>query len=474
MKKVIAILLTIAMVIGLTACGIVTVTENKYKGAKKIVLSENSAKLDGKEIEEFDYTWHVDPSTAHDEVKDCPAEYYTGTKPETDAAAYIAHDIYYYPELDETLFQKVKYDDEEEYVYYYTNEEYKDFIFATLPILGNEIPTQMMHTEDEAYNNPVIHITQPGTYILEGKWHGQILIDLGDTDETFSNEEAKVTIVLNGVEVTCDCAPSFIAYSAYECDNTWEDKDSWSNEVDTSNAGVNVIIADDTENSFTGANVYRMLKAKYKDENDDSEIPVQKKARKTDGAFYSYVSMNINGDEANNGILNITSTTFEGLDSELHLTINGGVININTQDDGINVNEDHVSVFTMNDGKLTIYAGLGAEGDGVDSNGYVVINGGTLYAIASPFSDNGIDSEDGTKVNGGTVFAAGSDMGGNSLNLYIDGEQQYTNRDGFIAPNEGGEEPPEKPDGNPPEMPNGNGNPPEMPNGNGNPPSKPA
>ena len=216
MKKVIATLLTIAMVIGLTACGIVTVTENKYKGAKKIVLSENSAKLDGKEIEEFDYTWHVDPSTAHDEVKDCPAEYYTGTKPETDAAAYIAHDIYYYPELDETLFQKVKYDDEEEYVYYYTNEEYKDFIFATLPILGNEIPTQMMHTEDEAYNNPVIHITQPGTYILEGKWHGQILIDLGDTDETFSNEEAKVTIVLNGVEVTCDCAPSFIAYSAYE------------------------------------------------------------------------------------------------------------------------------------------------------------------------------------------------------------------------------------------------------------------
>ena len=88
--------------------------------------------------------------------------------------------------------------------------------------------------------------------------------------------------------------------------------------------------------------------------------------------------------------------------------------------------------------------------------------------------DNGIDSEDGTKVNGGTVFAAGSDMGDNSLNLYIDGEQQYTNRDGFIAPNEGGEEPPEKPDGNPPEMPNGNGNPPEMPNGNGNPPSKPA
>ena len=49
------------------------------------------------------------------------------------------------------------------------------------------------------------------------------------------------------------------------------------------------------------------------------------------------------------------------------------------EDDGINVNEDNVSVFTMNGGTLHIFAGLGAEGDGIDSNGYIVVNGGRSF-----------------------------------------------------------------------------------------------
>ena len=61
---------------------------------------------------------------------------------------------------------------------------------------------------------------------------------------------------------------------------------------------------------------------------------VQKKLYKMDGAFYSFVSMNISGQEKATGILNITSG-FEGLDDELHLTIDGGNINIYAQNDGI-------------------------------------------------------------------------------------------------------------------------------------------
>ncbi len=131
--------------------------------------------------------------------------------------------------------------------------------------------------------------------------------------------------------------------------------------------------------------------------------------RKTDGAFYSYQSMLIDGGEKGNGVLNIISGN-EGLDTELHLTINGGKVNIRSEDDGLNVNEDGVSVLTINGGELHIVAGLGAEGDGVDSNGYLVVNGGIVISAAKPISDSGLDSDRGSYINGGYVVATGSTM----------------------------------------------------------------
>ena len=81
--------------------------------------------------------------------------------------------------------------------------------------------------------------------------------------------------------------------------------------------------------------------------------------------------MNICGDNGDDsGVLNITADN-EGMNSEMHLTINGGTVNIESQDDGINTNEDNVSVTTVNGGSLSVVAGRGAEGDGIDSNGYL-------------------------------------------------------------------------------------------------------
>lgn len=389
-----------------------------YAGAHTLALSSvqnadgswtHSAVLDGETLEEFDYVWHADPSTAHDTVKNSPAEYFTGEEPETDAAAYVAHDIYYYPELDVSGFQQLRYDGETEWVYYYTAEGCTDYIFSTLPVQGSDVPEQMMHSESEAYENAVLHITQPGTYVVSGSWHGQLWIDLGDTDETFTDPDAKVTLILNGAEIDCTVAPGVVFYSVYECDNGWEARGDYSAEADTADAGANVILADGSVNSVSGENIYRMLKTKFKSDDDTGTGAAQKKARKTDGAFYSYVSMNLDGGEAGTGVLNISSG-FEGLDTELHLTINGGNINIFSQDDGINVNEDGVSVLTVNGGSLHILAGLGSEGDGIDSNGFVVINGGTVVSLASPQADSGLDSDCGTYINGGTVVALGASM----------------------------------------------------------------
>jgi len=115
--------------------------------------------------------------------------------------------------------------------------------------------------------------------------------------------------------------------------------------------------------------------------------------------------MNVSGP----GSLDITADN-EGLDTELHLTINGGDITIRSGNDGINTNEDGVSVTTINGGNLLITAGLGAEGDGIDSNGYLVINSGTVIASANPAADAGMDSDLGSYIHGGTVIALGSTM----------------------------------------------------------------
>ncbi|MCQ2550191.1 MAG: carbohydrate-binding domain-containing protein [Lachnospiraceae bacterium] len=363
-----------------------------------IELQGDTAVLDGQAIEEFEYTWHSDPAKTE--------EWYEGTEPNTENKAYIAHDIWYYPELNEDGFSKVEYDGENEWAYHYTAEGYTDFIYATLPIQGETVPTEMMHSAKEAYDNPVLHITKPGTYILQGNWNGQIMIDLGEKEETFQDDNAKVKLILNGVDVNCTVAPAFVAYSAFECDNGWEEREEYSNAVNTEEAGIAIEIADNSVNNFSGTNIYRMLKPEYKKEGST----VQKKLRKIDGAFYSFVSMNLNGQEKETGILNITSG-FEGLDDELHLTIHSGNINIYAQNDGINVNEDGVSVFTMNGGTVHIFAGLGAEGDGIDSNGFIVVNGGMIAGGTPSGSDELLDSDCGNTVNGGEVITIGSSRG---------------------------------------------------------------
>ncbi len=263
------------------------------------------------------------------------------------------------------------------------------------------------HTEKEAAANTVVNITAPGTYRISGTLSaGQIAIDLGDDAKTDPN--AVVTLILDGADITCDVAPAVIFYSVYECDTKWVTYDSSDDDsaeyeasatVDTSAAGANVIIADGTVNNITGSHVAKI----YKDNAD------QKKKYKFDGAFYSKMSMNVTGESKGTGVLNINADN-EGLDTELHLTINGGIINITSQDDGINTNEDGVSVTTINDGSLHIVAGLGSEGDGIDSNGYLVINGGTVIASAKPQSDSGLDSDCGSYINGGYVVATGSTM----------------------------------------------------------------
>ena len=362
MSRMTALVLALVLAVSLTACGTKAETQEEqqktYDGATAILLSDDGITVDGAPV-------------SADETE----------------AVYAANDIVFYLES-------------------------QDFTYG-------EGTAADGHSQAEADAHTVIHVTQPGTYVLSGALSaGQVAVDLGKDAE--EDPDAVVTLVLDGVDITCTVAPAVIFYNVYECGST--DTESAAKDVDTSTAGANVIIADGTVNNITGSYVARIYRPDSVELSEDgTEVLDAKKLHKYDGAFYSKMSMNVNGEAQGTGVLNIFAEN-EGLDSELHLTVNGGNINITSGNDGINTNEDGVSVTTINGGTLTIDVdGATGEGDGIDSNGWLVINGGTVIAAACGDSqDSGIDSDNGIYINGGTVTASG-----NMLDRIDGGAQPY-------------------------------------------------
>ena len=393
-----------------------------------IVLdSENgTASVNDSDVEEYNYVWHADP--------DHRTEYFTnginGTTElseaemlseiqeeiESSEGVYIAHDIRYTPNNINFTATATK-DEETEFVAYYSDEISQEaaaelgtnyegpYIFATLPanrgqlqsndqvrtasdVINTDIDafSTMTHSAEDAYNNPVLHIVKSGTYRLKGTWHGQIWVEVGE------DEDDKVALILDGVEISCDVAPAVVFKEVYECGPTsniisFDVAEHMHNTTQT-NAGAIIVLASGSTNNLTGSNVYRILKADKKSSAtkiDGSDISDQAKLYKMDGAIYSAMSMLIAAESnRGGGRLNITSTTYEGIESEMHLLVDSGIIKVTAEDDGINTNADNSSVFTMDGGSLTV---ISKHGDGIDSNGYVIINNGTLDITSAQDSD---------------------------------------------------------------------------------------
>ncbi len=224
--------------------------------------------------------------------------------------------------------------------------------------------------------------------------------------KTKKDPEAQVVLVLDSVNVNCTVAPALVFKKVYECDQeeNYASFDVGSvlfSDTEGAMAGAVVVIGSGSTNTFTGTNVARLNNVEVNDDdyNDTSLIgqyvKAQDKMYKLDAAFHSRMSMLIGlEDGATSGTLNVISD-YEGLDSEMHMLIDSGTVNVTADDDGINVNEDNVSVFTMDGGTLTINS---SGGDGIDSNGWVVFNGGTMNITAgsqriSKDGEAGIDYE---------------------------------------------------------------------------------
>ncbi len=174
---------------------------------------------------------------------------------------------------------------------------------------------------------------------------------------------------------------------------------------------------------------------KYEDSNGD-EVTV------TDGDYYIIIKsgeFNINSDDdaihTNSGNATLSNGSFvintldDGICADNLLTISGGTydiqncyegvegayveitggtINILSQDDGINAASDDTGItehIIISGGNVTI----NASGDGIDSNGSILIDGDdTVVVVHGPTSgaDAGLDADKGIVINGGYVFAS--------------------------------------------------------------------
>ncbi len=219
--------------------------------------------------------------------------------------------------------------------------------------------------------NRVVTITDAGTYVFSGTVTDlQIAVAAEETDE--------VRVVLNGVDITCQTAAAIQIYTAADPRTEGE-------------YGVTIEIAEGSENVVNGSHTKKI--------NDDDI--------KHDAAISSNISLGFEGE----GNLTVNGDN-EGIEVKYgHLTFNGGNVIINSHDDPLNGSEDGVAVVTINDGYIfsSVTSDPQYEGDGLDSNGYIKINGGTAINLAHPYSmDSGIDSDGGSYINGGVVVGAGN------------------------------------------------------------------
>lgn len=102
------------------------------------------------------------------------------------------------------------------------------------------------------------------------------------------------------------------------------------------------------------------------------------------------------------GDITIT-TSYEGIEGS-YVEISGGIIDLTASDDGINAASDDRNItehIIISGGDIKV----DANGDGIDSNGSILISGGTVL-VYGPTSgaDAGLDADRGIVITGGKVF----------------------------------------------------------------------
>ena len=196
--------------------------------------------------------------------------------------------------------------------------------------------------------------SKEGTYIVTGSTSdGMIVIEAG--------EEADVHLVLRDASITSKTSSAVYIISVDE-----------------------VYITLEGNNTLANGGSFKAI-----DEND------------IDSVIYSKDDLTINGA----GTLNITSPAGHGIVCKDDMVITGGTVNISAKEDGININDS----LAITDGNITV----NVSDDAVHTDGFMLIEGGTFSLTAAEgleASDDGINAANKSdayspvlEINGGNI-----------------------------------------------------------------------
>ena len=214
-------------------------------------------------------------------------------------------------------------------------------------------------TDVKKYSNIIdlsdetVTISQSGEYVIQGALKdGQIIVDVPDTDT------GVVTLLLNGVDITCSDSAAIYVKSA--------DK-------------VVLSLVEGTVNTLEDGREYTY-------DDTANEEP--------NACIFSKDDLVISG----RGALNVKGNFNNGIASKDDLTITGGVINVEAVNNGIK-GKDSIAIMA---GDITVNAGADAfkSDNTTDSEkGFIIIDGGSFKVTSG---EDAFQAETCMEINGGT------------------------------------------------------------------------
>ena len=294
-----------------------------------------------------------------------------------------------------------------------------------------------------------IRITSAGVYVLSGQASGvTVYVEAGKDD--------KVQLVLDGVSVTNSDFPVIYVKSADKVfittggDSTLSVTGAFTSDGSTKTDGVIFSKADLTlngtavltitssDNGIVGKDDLKITGGTYVIRAASKAIEANDSIRVADGVLnltagtdglhaendedlskgYIYIgggSLTISaGDDAihaatvvqaDGGTLSLTAA--EGIEGT-YIQFNGGTIRIQASDDGVNAarkSSAYTPTVEINGGEITVAMGAG-DTDAIDSNGNIIMNGGTV----SVTGNSTFDYDGYAQYNGGTIIANGQQV----------------------------------------------------------------
>ncbi len=294
-----------------------------------------------------------------------------------------------------------------------------------------------------------ITITSAGVYVLSGEASNvTVYVEAGKDD--------KVQLVLDGVSVTNENFPVIYVKSADKvfvttsADSTLAVTGSFVSDGDTNTDGVIFSKSDltlngtatltmsSTDNGIVGKDDLKITGGTYVINAASKAIEANDSIRIADGTLYLTAGTDglhaENDEDASKGYIYIGggSLTITAGDDAIHATtvvqtdggaialtaaegieatyiqFNAGTISIQASDDGVNAaykSSAYTPTVEINSGEITVSMGAG-DTDGIDSNGNIIVNGGTVSVTGNSTFDY-----DGTaQYNGGTILVNGQQV----------------------------------------------------------------